>query len=486
MSKEEVKKYWLEMYREDKIGTIAKLSQAMQHMAWLREWQRVHGDAPRIKPITKKVNGKKVKVGEADIAVPWSKLHEFFRAGNEYGDIETVKFLAERIESGDVSALTEQELHDLSERENVKWSDGKHTLNPFQGYLYDFMDKNLFVFDSTEQENEYGKFYPLEEYKKAGKAWKGLEDFRPNDSEDVTRSKQTYASFQRYYTTRLMQELIKIQGASAQYRDFADFDITSVTTPEQITELDKKLAEIVQSPAIQAQLEVVYGNKEYEKAFYDKLRKEVEIEIKKDSDRIENAYKVFVALETGNLDELFQDPETDKCATEEYNRDKKQKKDVEEKKQRKEQSEKFSELIEYIVKSDDPRLDELCWIATYTYNENEGTSSHDGSCISVREAMLREIAGVPQTMNYFRVVGDHEGAGWRSSIHLENDVDINKKMLINVERKKRQEKRDAKLKTSTSNLDKVFTGRFSAVVENIPEWMIRYIPELKAYRELRF
>jgi len=132
MSKEEVKKYWLEMYREDKIGTIAKLSQAMQHMAWLREWQRVHGDASRIKPITKKVNGEKVKVGESDIAVPWSELDEFFRAGNEYGDVETVKFLAERIESGDVSALTEQELHDLSERENVKWSDGKHSLNPFQ------------------------------------------------------------------------------------------------------------------------------------------------------------------------------------------------------------------------------------------------------------------------------------------------------------------------------------------------------------------
>ena len=132
MSKEDVKKYWLEMYREDKIGTIAKLSQAMQHMAWLREWQRVHGDAPRIKPITKKVNGEKVKVGESDIAVSWSELDGFFRAGNEYGDVETVKFLAERIESGDVSALTEQELHDLSERENVKWSDGKHSLNPFQ------------------------------------------------------------------------------------------------------------------------------------------------------------------------------------------------------------------------------------------------------------------------------------------------------------------------------------------------------------------
>lgn len=129
---EKVKQYWIEKYKQDKIGTVAKLSQAMQHMSWLREWQRTHGDSPRIKPITKKVNGEKEKVGEKDIAVPWSELDEFFKAGNEYGDIETVKFLAERIENGDISELTEQELHDLSERENVKWSDGKHSLNPFQ------------------------------------------------------------------------------------------------------------------------------------------------------------------------------------------------------------------------------------------------------------------------------------------------------------------------------------------------------------------
>ena len=57
----DIKKFWMERYQEDKIGTIAKLSQAMQHMAWLREWQRVHGDEKRIKPITKKVDGEKVK-----------------------------------------------------------------------------------------------------------------------------------------------------------------------------------------------------------------------------------------------------------------------------------------------------------------------------------------------------------------------------------------------------------------------------------------
>ena len=81
--KDKVKSYWLQRYKGDKIGTIAKLSQAMQHMAWLREWKRVHGDEPRIKPITQKVNGEKVKVGESNIAVPWSQLHTFFRQGNE-------------------------------------------------------------------------------------------------------------------------------------------------------------------------------------------------------------------------------------------------------------------------------------------------------------------------------------------------------------------------------------------------------------------
>lgn len=59
--KDDVKKYWLEMYQQDKIGTIAKLSQAMQHEAWLREWKKVHGNAPRIKPITKKLMERKLK-----------------------------------------------------------------------------------------------------------------------------------------------------------------------------------------------------------------------------------------------------------------------------------------------------------------------------------------------------------------------------------------------------------------------------------------
>ena len=144
-----------------------------------------------------------------------------------------------------------------------------------------------------------------------------MEDFRPNDSEHAIRSNQTHSAFQRYYTTRLMQQLLSSKQDS-KYYDFVDFDITSVTTPEQIAELDKKLAEIVQSPEIQSELERLEGDKDFEKAFYGKLREEVAIEIKKDSDRIENAHKVFVALETGNLDEILQDPETQKWAIEVY------------------------------------------------------------------------------------------------------------------------------------------------------------------------
>lgn len=320
MSNEEIKKYWLEMYREDKIGTIAKLSQAMQHMAWLREWKRVHGREPRIKPITEKINGEKVKVGESNIAVAWSRLDDFFRVGNEYGDVETVKFLAERIKSGDVSELTEQELYDLSERENVKWSDGKHSLNPFQGYLYDFIDKNLFTLEPVEKEDEFGKFYPIDEYRWAGESWKGLEDLMPNDSEYATRTNQTHSAFKRYYTTRLVQQLLSSKENS-KYYEFIDFDITSITTPEQIVELDKKLAEIVQSPEIKSELERLEGDKDFEKAFYVKLRGEVAIEIKKDSDRIENAHKVFVALETGKLDEIFEDQETKEWAMEVWKAD---------------------------------------------------------------------------------------------------------------------------------------------------------------------
>ena len=76
-------------------------------------------------------------------------------------------------------------------------------------------------------------------------------------------------------------------------------------------ELDAKLAEIIKLPEIQEDL-LILADAEFEKNFYEQLRREVEIEIKKDEDRIKNAYNVFKALETGNLDELFQDPETEK------------------------------------------------------------------------------------------------------------------------------------------------------------------------------
>lgn len=305
---EKIKEFWLKQYSKDKIGTIAKLSQAMQHGAWLREWQRIHGDEPRIKPITQKINGEKVKVGEADIAVPWSKLPGFFRRGNEYGDIETVKFLADRIERGDISDLSEEELHDLSERENVKWSDGVHSLNPFQGYLYDFTSVNDSILGA-----DYGEFKPIRGFEFIGKPMSQI--CVPE------RVRETYVAFQRYYTTRLMQQLLSSMKDS-KYYDFVNFDITSVTTEEQIKELDKKLAEIVKSPEIQEKINKLYGNEEYEKRFYEELMEEIRIEIKKDSDRIENAHKVFVALETGKLDEVLSDPETARWAKEIYEEEK--------------------------------------------------------------------------------------------------------------------------------------------------------------------
>lgn len=60
------------------------------------------------------------------------------------------------------------------------------------------------------------------------------------------------------------------------------------------------------------------GDAKFEEQFFKGLMEEINIEIKKDSDRIENAHKVFVALETGNLDEILQDPETQKWAIEVY------------------------------------------------------------------------------------------------------------------------------------------------------------------------
>ena len=315
--KEKIEDFWISKYQKDKIGTIAQASQAMQHGALLREWQRVHGDEPRIKPITEKVNGEKVKIGEADIAVPWSKLPEFFRKGNEYGDIETVKFLSERIERGDTSELSEKEIHDLSEKENVKWSDGKHSLNPFQGYLYDFSNPNAFFLDTPLGEEDYGKFYPLRCYEETGRA----EDLIPDATEEFEiRFNEAYKAFSRYYTTRLMQILLE-EREDLEYYDFINLDITSVTTPEQIEELDKKLCYIVNSPAIQEYLE--YRDADLEKRLYEQLRDEVEI--KKDSDRIENAHKVYVALETGNMESLFEDPETAKWLEEEYDREIKEK-----------------------------------------------------------------------------------------------------------------------------------------------------------------
>jgi len=397
MLNKDVEKFWLERYKEDKIGTIAKLSQAMQHMAWLREWQRVHGDEPRIKPITEKVNGEKVKIGEADIAVKWSRLDNFFRVGNEYGDIETVKFLAERIERGDVSKLTEQELHDLSEKENVKWSDGKHSLNPFQGYLYDFTAKNSYTLELAENGDEYGKFYPMRDYETIGRP----EEINPEDE----RFNETHKAFCRYYTTRLMQQLLSSKQDS-KYYDFVNFDITSVTTPEQIEGLDKKLAEIVQSPEIQTEMNRLDGNKEYERRFYDKLRNEVEIEIKKDTDRIENAHKVFVALETGNLEELLQDEETRKLAVSVYNKE-----------FSKENKEAYKKFIYEILTSDDQRLDEMAWIKTTSQDDPYKDLETVDEPMSIREAMLLRLTEQPYYVNLKKIYGS-----FRDVLEYNNEI----------------------------------------------------------------
>lgn len=214
-----------------------------------------------------------------------------------------------------------------------------------------------------------------------------MEDFRPNDSEHAIRSNQTHSAFQRYYTTRLMQQLLSSKQDS-KYYEFVDFDITSVTTPEQIAELDKKLAEIVQSPEIQSELERLEGDKDFEKAFYGKLREEVAIEIKKDSDRIENAHKVFVALETGNLDEILQDPETQKWSEEVYSADKEKRKEA------------FKSYIHDILTSDDPKLDEMCWIKTIENMDDNSLSGKSGypdldKPITTRMAILSRLTGKP-------------------------------------------------------------------------------------------
>ena len=65
-------------------------------------------------------------------------------------------------------------------------------------------------------------------------------------------------------------------------------------------------------------MEMLEGDALFEEKFYDKLKEEVSVEIKKDSDRIENAHKVFVALETGKLDEILKDEETKKWAEKDY------------------------------------------------------------------------------------------------------------------------------------------------------------------------
>lgn len=335
--REKMKEFWLGKYQQDKVGTVARVSQAMQHGAWLREWQRVHGNAPRIKPITEKVNGEKVKVGEADIAVPWSRLPEFFRKGNEYGDVETAKFLRERIESGDTSDLSEKELHDLSERENVKWSNGVHSINPFQGYLYDFTKKNSYLLE-VATDDDYGRFYPISDYVTGERCRRNNGDY-PDDidyakeleemTEEERREYLAEIAFSRVYTTKLVKKFINESPKGKKFADFADFDITSVTTWEQIYELDEKLTEITQSDEFQEFIEEKSKTPEYERAFYEELRREVEIEIKKDSDRIENAHRVYIALETGDIDSLLEDPETLRWLEEEYDRELREKQEQE-------------------------------------------------------------------------------------------------------------------------------------------------------------
>lgn len=348
VGKSNLEKYWLEQYSKDKIGTIAKLSQAMQHGAWLSQWQRIHGNSPRIKPITKKVNGEKVKVGEANIAVPWSNLPKFFREGNEYGDIETVKFLSEMIQTGDTTELTQEEIYALSEKENVKWSNGKHSLNPFQGYLYDFVDTNNWLLNLPLDGEEYGEFIPINVYKirhdAKSKFSRITKDVRYMDYENddygqteenfedeyynkenllnnkVSRQELAEKAFRIYYTTRLLQKILKDKEDS-RYYDFVDFDITSVTAETEIELLDLQLEEMINSEEILEELERLEGNAEFEKELYDELRQEVAVEIKKDSDRIENAYKVYEALETGNIEKLFEDEETRRWANEVYERE---------------------------------------------------------------------------------------------------------------------------------------------------------------------
>ena len=126
-------------------------------------------ELPTVNKVQFTVNGEKVKVGEANIAVPWSKLPEFFRQGNEYGDIETVKFLSERINSGKLEPLTRKELLELSEREKVEyinfvsgyWSgDAMISIKNNEYYYCDTDQKIEDITDFAERWDESGyKFF---------------------------------------------------------------------------------------------------------------------------------------------------------------------------------------------------------------------------------------------------------------------------------------------------------------------------------------
>ena len=101
---------------------------------------------------------------------------------------------------------------------------------------------------------------------------------------------------------------------------FHDKDLNGIEN--YLKELDRILEMIASSPEIEEELYYIEGNAEFEKEFQEKLMEEIKVEVKKDSDRIENAHKVFVALETGELDELLSDPETSRWAKEVYEKEK--------------------------------------------------------------------------------------------------------------------------------------------------------------------
>ncbi len=231
-------------------------------------------------------------------------------------------------------------------------------------------------------------------------------------NEKLPREELAKRAFATYCTTRFVQAVLKSLN-NQEFKEFNDFDITSVTTFEQWKELNEKLRKIIGDTEIKNYIESFRGSekgKVVEERLYSKLKEEVKSELKKDSDRILNAHKIFVALEKGNLDELMQDEETLGIMKREYDGYlMEQEKTVE-----LDEKDSLVRLVRDVLTSTDPKLDEMCWIRTtsnYSDLEEGGVLYRDKNLdqpITIREAILSRLTGRPFVLEHYRSYGPHD------------------------------------------------------------------------------